>query len=390
MGGTAADASIEIVNGGPAIGRDAVVAIVGARLRCEDETATLVCTGTVIAPRVVLTAAHCVADRSAASLEVFLGPDLTAPGAFAYVADVRVASGFDPQTLSNDVALVRLASAAPVKPMSVWPSAVDASLVGTTARIVGYGASAPGDPGGKRLEGAVKIAQLGATQVTVQPQPSLSCNGDSGGPLVLSKDGTDYVAAVASFGDPRCADHAVFARVDPFGASLVQPYVAGAANAPPLPIAAARTGTCDACGGGGDCAAGLFCSPQAPRACGLAGLPAGTLGEACATNAQCGEDACLALGSGTGRACFCYRPCSAADRCDSNRSPLPSLSGHACLAPTAPDSGGCTVGRVLPPSDAALVALIAAFGLARRLRVSASIHSNRGTRARQKHTASYQ
>ena len=55
-----------VVDGTAAPADDAVVALIARRVRCTGEPLTLLCSGALVAPDVVLTAAHC--------LEVF-GPE---------------------------------------------------------------------------------------------------------------------------------------------------------------------------------------------------------------------------------------------------------------------------------------------------------------------------
>ena len=363
-----------LIGGVPAPSRDAVVAIVQARLRCEDTTANLVCTATLVAPRVVVTAAHCVVNRSPASLEVFFGQDVTAAGRFAYVVDLQVPTSFDPETLANDIAVLMLASDAPSKPVALQTVAIDASAVGTKARVVGYGEDAIGARGGARLEGTVVIGAVAPTTLTVTPGPQLTCNGDSGGPLFLSKGGVDYLAGVTSFGDPGCKNHSQLTRVDAFVTAFVQPFIDMAATAPTPPVVVPTTGTCGICGRDPDCAAGLSCQSQPgqtdanARTCGFSGLPTGTVGQACAVNAECGGDACIAMPSGGARSCFCYKPCNDTDRCDAVRSPLPHLAGHTCPAPAA--SSGCDVGASVGDAGYAvlLVPLLVLVAMVRRRR----------------------
>jgi hypothetical protein len=172
-----------------------------------------------------------------------------------------------------------------------------------------------------------------SAHIKVAPAPALTCQGDSGGPLLLERGGVTSVAGLTSYGDPGCTDHAFFTRLD---IVPLQPYLDRAARVPSPPVARANTGTCDTCATLQQCSPGLdLRCARGPAgvnqfACGLTGLPAGTFGQSCSKNDECGGDACLAVASGEGRACFCYRPCSSADRCDAVHSPLPALADHTC------------------------------------------------------------
>src|SRR5437764_390246 len=68
------------------------------------------CTGTLISPRVVATAAHCVAGREAP--RILFGASLAA-GELRSVDETLVHPGFEPRELRDDVAALRLETAGP-------------------------------------------------------------------------------------------------------------------------------------------------------------------------------------------------------------------------------------------------------------------------------------
>ncbi len=104
-----------IVGGTPSTD-DAVVAFV-QRPVCSDEF-TVACTGTLIAPQVVLTAAHCVVGKSA--LEVHVGAPV-GTGTFIRVTEAITHPMFDDATHAYDIAIVRLAEPAGVTPVGCPP-----------------------------------------------------------------------------------------------------------------------------------------------------------------------------------------------------------------------------------------------------------------------------
>jgi hypothetical protein len=230
-----ATATQPITNGTPAAGDPAVIALV-------DEQGRVGCTAAVIGPHTVITASHCIWGRDPRTLRVAFGSAL-ATATFIAISDGRAHPRFDVGTLSHDVAMLTLREASPVAPLALDPRPIDATLVGTTFRVVGWGTTGGGvgDSGVKR-EGTARISEVGAEELTAVPDPSQPCRGDSGGPALLS---ATEVAAVVSRGDVVCTDHATYARIDVARAELVDPYVAETAPATvPLGDACLYEGHC--------------------------------------------------------------------------------------------------------------------------------------------------
>ncbi|MGO8997062.1 MAG: trypsin-like serine protease [Polyangiaceae bacterium] len=194
----------------------------------------VLCTATLIAPNVVLTAHHCVgsnlaatvtcdqtgastsgtqigADVAPTTIHVFVGaePDLTYG-----TPDANGAAIFDTEssTLCNsDIAVVLLDRSIP----SITPLALrltTATLPGETVRAVGYGENDQNDPVGTRFR------KDGLSVLAVGPEVSPSgtslgsnefelgestCEGDSGGPAISEETGA--VVGVVSRGG-ACTD----------------------------------------------------------------------------------------------------------------------------------------------------------------------------------------
>lgn len=352
----------------------AVVAIIAA-------DGTLGCTGSLIAPYTVLTAGHCVPALRRRELGVFFGDSLSGGGTFVAVSDTHVHPDFDPGALAHDLALLTLREAGPVPPLALDPRTLDASLVGQTFRVVGFGVTAPdaGDSGDKR-SGTASVSAIDPIDLTAVGAPSLPCRGDSGGPALLDDGTGERVGAVVSSGDPGCVQTAAFARVDVARDTFIAPYLAATAPGTAATGDACfyeghcAEGTClqaaddpllyfctRPCAADADCPAALTC---AAHECRHPTPSPGALGSSCTGDGECTSDDCYVPDGSDGtctRSCFgkpdscpagfdCVAIDTFVDNC------LPRSDGCGC---TAGARGG---GWTLP------VGLVAALWLRRRQR----------------------
>ncbi|MBT8494390.1 MAG: serine protease [Deltaproteobacteria bacterium] len=175
------------------------------------------CTATVIAPKKLLTAAHCVDGISASGLQFVIGPSLGNVQSVVAVESVTPHPGYNPSTIANDIAFVTLKTPAPVEPMPVV-TALGPNNVGDELIFVGYGASNGFQQSGSGIKRAVtmQLAQLGSTTFAYSDQGKNTCNGDSGGPAFLQQNGELFIAGVTSYGDQFCAQYGVDTRVDTY------------------------------------------------------------------------------------------------------------------------------------------------------------------------------
>jgi hypothetical protein len=378
-------AASAITKGTPTDGDPGVVALLSG--------ATLRCTATLVAPRVLLTAAHCLSGDVPPNAYFGSSPQPGDPS--IAILDTRLHPQFDAATLENDLALALLSAPPPAGALP-WPlpaGALDASAVGLPLRLVGFGRTGAGDtsPPRKRT-GTSAIASLDATSLSFGPSPSQTCEGDSGGPAFATLGGAEVLVGVTSSGDPGCATFARDTRVDAFDASFVAPYLAataeGAAQAGdrcwyaencapgagacfPAVDDAARSFCSPPCGAGDACPAGLACLADGAgaRLCRHAPPSPGAAGAPCADASQCTDGLCVArAGSASpvcARRCFPDLPgmCAAGSSCVATS----EGAGAAACFSSAP-SGCSAVPRSGADASSLASLLLALLLVARALR----------------------
>lgn len=176
------------------------------------------CTGTLIAPRSVLTAGHCVEGQDPSQFSFGIGASQDQLDTELSVVGAVQHPQFDMQQLVNDVAVVTLGEDAPIAPMPMNPS-MDQSWIGKPVTLVGYGVDdgpSQSNAGIKRMV-TVTIDQVDPTTLhyTTQ-QGQTACNGDSGGPAFSDEGGQLVVAGITSYGDQNCQQYGVYTRVDAY------------------------------------------------------------------------------------------------------------------------------------------------------------------------------
>ncbi len=200
-----------IVGGAPSTADVAVVALVAPPLACGDDE-QLLCSGALVGPRAVLTAAHCVNLAPPGTLRLFAGSEVGGTGMHLEVNRAWTHPDYD--GVDHDLAILSLrAPVDDIAPLAIDDRTIDDSFVGESVRVAGFGADDDGVVGARR-QGTSRVSEVGPLTFVSTPAPGNSCEGDSGGPVVRASDSGDAIAGVTVSGDPGCALTGVNARVD--------------------------------------------------------------------------------------------------------------------------------------------------------------------------------
>ncbi|KAG9405328.1 hypothetical protein AC1031_004436 [Aphanomyces cochlioides] len=199
------------------------------------------CTGSLIAPSFVLTAAHCVHDTA----WVYLGAnDASGKGAKQQfqVAERFVHPKYSTSFPTYDFGLLKLSDATKLTPATIHWDDDQYNAPGVTAWIRGYGRIATDGPRPETLRQAqVPILPIDncsnaldgvdpVSMICAGGKTNDTCVGDSGGPLTVIKDGKEDIIGVTSWGATICGGSipSLYARL-----SAAKAFVASVLSPPP-------------------------------------------------------------------------------------------------------------------------------------------------------------
>lgn len=129
------------------------------------------CSGVLLTPWVVATAAHCNIDIDHAV--VYFGGDTAQGGLQVAIADRKIHPGFDPEGLTDDIALLRLAEPAPqeIPLWSIWRAEEVPLAPGDELQIFGDGTTSNLMDPWRRRAGTVVVEQISPSTSAPGPGP---------------------------------------------------------------------------------------------------------------------------------------------------------------------------------------------------------------------------
>jgi MYXO-CTERM domain-containing protein len=193
------------------------------------------CSGTLIAPDVVITAAHCVDNLlTGGQIPSFtLARDANTATAGEIVAGESAIGHPQFDLMSNpgtgvgqwfDIGLVVLAEDITTVDYEIMPDPTEATAgmaEGMDVELVGYGlTSVDSFEVGVKHHGLADLVEVGSHELFIaEPGQQQNCNGDSGGPAYVDIDGNRRIVGVVSRApdqNPTCDHGGIDTRIDPY------------------------------------------------------------------------------------------------------------------------------------------------------------------------------
>ena len=206
--------------GSPIVGGEPVAT--GERPAVVSVYTGLICSGTLVAPNLVLTAAHCFDPAPTQPVQVFFGDDLLTSEIVVAEDWARHPDYCRPSDCDEDLhdfAWIRLptpVSVEPILPITDRAEFDEHLQVGSPITLVGFGRDEQGMAGIKReVEVSLRWFSNSGREFSAGGDGKDSCSGDSGGPALVQLDSGQWrLAGVTSRGG-ACGEGGTYGVVFP-------------------------------------------------------------------------------------------------------------------------------------------------------------------------------
>jgi trypsin len=178
------------------------------------------CGGSILNATTILTAAHCADGPAARSLSIRYGSANVTAGTMVAVRQVIMNPQWNRNTISHDVAILKLAS--PMTLDGTRAAVIALAQAGSepsgTAQVAGWGRLSGGGSLPVQQQYASlpivgraacqarwdQVNNIDASMMCAGGSGASACNGDSGGPLVQDQGGRPVEVGIVSWGHSRC------------------------------------------------------------------------------------------------------------------------------------------------------------------------------------------
>ena len=225
-----ASASMPPIIGGQLVNDSDFIAHSVVALVSASATSESLCTASLVAPDLAITAAHCVRDQNnapKAQMVLIFNSNIRAPNPVTRMIDrAEVPAQWNPSALSSvdtsDVAILHFSGGLPIGYTISDLLPFDQALArGQSVVLAGYGINdATANTGeGILRKTTVSVANPNFSPTEVELDQSHgggACHGDSGGPAYVILNGHPYLFGITSRGGGACNEDVIYSEISAY------------------------------------------------------------------------------------------------------------------------------------------------------------------------------